>query len=220
MSSNGAVGSSPRRGATCSSPASCVTSSRATWSLRGNASVSWPRSANRATNHSSHVSSRYPPRRNPMKYGSLFAFLAATLLLVPTAAFGQGGYGRGGMSQGRYGPPAPKLPGVELVGPLDTALARAMLNLSADQSTRYAQVYDSFMVATRPERDSANAAIAKMNEKLDAGDRAAALFYAERVQDLGQSLRDRQDRFEGDRRGFLNGDQGKAYKKWREGRDR
>ncbi len=45
-----------------------------------------------------------------MKYGSLFAFLAATLLLVPTAAFGQGGDGRGGMSQGgRYGPPAPPI---------------------------------------------------------------------------------------------------------------
>jgi len=111
------------------------------------------------------------------------------------------------------------MPGVELVGPLDTALARVMLNLTADQSTRYTQVYDSFMVATRPERDSANAAIAKMNEKLDGGDRTAAMFYAERVQDLGKSLRDRQDRFEGDLRRFLNGDQVKAYKKWREGED-
>jgi len=111
------------------------------------------------------------------------------------------------------------MPGVELVGPLDTARARVMLNLTADQSTRYTQVYDSFMVATRPERDSANAAIAKMNEKLDGGDRAAAMFYAERVQDLGKSLRDRQDRFEGDLRRFLNGDQVKAYKQWREGED-
>ena len=155
-----------------------------------------------------------------MKYGSSVAFLAATLLLVSTAAFGQGGYGRGGMSQGgRYGPPAPKLPGVELVGPLDTALAGVMLKLSADQFTRYAQVYDSFMVATRPQRDSANAAIAKMNERLDDGDRAAAAFYAEHVQDLGKTLRDRQDRFEDDLRRFLNGDQIKAYKKWRDDQD-
>jgi 2-iminobutanoate/2-iminopropanoate deaminase len=148
-------------------------------------------------------------------------FLAATLLLLPSAVVGQGGYGRGGgMSQaGRYGPAAPKMPGVELVGPLDTALARTMLNLTADQSTRYTQAYDSFMVATRPERDSANAAIAKMNERLDTGDRAAAMFYAERVQDLGKTLRDRQDRFENDLRRFLNGDQIKAYKKWREGED-
>ena len=110
-----------------------------------------------------------------------FAFLAATSLILPSVASGQG-YGRGGM--GQYGPPAPKLPGVELVGPLDTALARTMLNLSADQSTRYRQAYDSFMVATHPDRDSANAAIAKMNEKLEDGDRAAAMFYVERIQDL------------------------------------
>ena len=156
-----------------------------------------------------------------MKRSCSTVFLVATLLLLPSAVMGQGGYGRGGsLSQPtRYGPAAPKMPGVELVGPLDTARARVMLNLTADQSTRYTQVYDSFMVATRPDRDSANAAIAKMNEKLDGGDRAAAMFYAERVQDLGKSLRDRQDRFEGDLRRFLNGDQVKAYKQWREGED-
>jgi 2-iminobutanoate/2-iminopropanoate deaminase len=152
-----------------------------------------------------------------MKLSSSFAF-AATLLLLPCAAWGQGGY-RGGGQGGRYGPPAPKLPGVELVGPLDTALARVMLTLTPDQSTRYQQTYDSFMVATRPQRDSANAAIAKMNARLDDGDRAAAAFYAEHLQDLGKTLRDRQDRFEDDLRLFLNGDQIKAYKKWREDQD-
>src|SRR3989449_10181557 len=119
--------------------------------------------------------------RSPMKRSCSHVLLVATLLLLPSAVMGQGGYGRGGsLSQPtRYGPPAPKMPGVELVGPLDTALARAMLNLTADQSTRYTQVYDSFMVATRPERESANAAIAKMNGNLDAGERAGALSYAE-----------------------------------------
>jgi len=145
-------------------------------------------------------------------------FLAATLLLLPCAAWGQGGY-RGGGQSGRYGPPAPKLPGVELVGPLDTALARSTLTLTPDQATRYRQAYDSFMVATRPQRDSANAAIAKMNERLDDGDRAAAMLYVEQLQDLGKNLKDRQDRFEGDLRRFLNGDQIKAYKKWREDQD-
>jgi enamine deaminase RidA (YjgF/YER057c/UK114 family) len=148
------------------------------------------------------------------------AFLAATLLLLPSPARGQGGYRGGTLSQpGQYGPRAPKLPGVELVGPLDTAAARVILNLTADQATRYKQVYDSFMVATRPQRDSANAAIAKMNERLDGGDRAAAMFYAERLQDWGKDLKDHQDRFEDDLRHFLNGDQVKAYKKWREGED-
>jgi len=156
-----------------------------------------------------------------MKTSFAHLFLTATLLAAPHAAWGQGGFGRrGGMPPtGRYGPSAPKLPGVELTGPLDTALARVMLNLTPDQTTRYTQAYDSFMVATAPQRDSAQAAIAKMNERLDSGDRAAAMFYAERLQDLGKDLKDRQDRFEGDLRRFLNGDQVKAYKKWREGED-
>src|SRR2546428_11881095 len=153
-----------------------------------------------------------------MNWPAPHMFLAATLLLAPPVATAQGGYGRGGMGPvTRYGPGAPKLPGVELVGPLDTALARALLTLSGDQATRYAQAYDSFMVATRPERDSAGAAIAKMNQRLDDGDRAAAMFYAERLQELGKDLRDRQDRFGSDLGHFLNGDQMKAYKKGRGG---
>jgi len=153
-----------------------------------------------------------------MRQSRRYWFLAATLLLLPCAAWGQGGY-RGGGQSGRYTLPAPKLPGVELVGPLDTALARQTLTLTPDQSTRYRQAYDSFMVATRPQRDSANAAIAKMNERLDDGDRAAAMLYVEQLQDLGKNLKDRQDRFESDLRRFLNGDQMKAYKKWREDQD-
>lgn len=153
-----------------------------------------------------------------MKESLSCLFLAATLVLVPQAR-AQGGYGGRMGPVGRYGPSAPKMPGVELTGPLDTALARVTLNLTTDQATRYAQAYDSFMVATRPQRDSTQAAIVKMNERLDGGDRAAAMFYAERLQELGKYLKDRQDGFEGDLRRFLTGDQVKAYKKWREGED-
>ena len=152
-----------------------------------------------------------------MKLSVSNALLAATLLLASTA-WGQGGYGRP-PSIVQYGPPAPRLPGVELTGPLDTALARVTLSLTPDQIKRYAQVYDSFMVATRPQRDSAQNALAKMNEQLDGGDRAAATLYVEQLQDLGKFLKDRQDRFESDLRRFLSGDQVKAYKKWREGED-
>src|SRR6266513_6427210 len=107
-----------------------------------------------------------------MKCSPVYAFLAATLLLT-TPALAQGGFGRGGMGGmmggGRYAPSAPKLPGVELQGPLDTVLARTTLSLSPAQVTRYTQAYDSFMVATQPQRDSAHAALDKMNERLDAG---------------------------------------------------
>ena len=149
-----------------------------------------------------------------------FMFLAATLVLAPSLALAQGGFGRGGMSQGRYGPSAPKLPGVELAGPLDSATARVLLGLNDQEAAHYAQAYDSFMVATRPQRDSAAVATDKMNERLDGGDRAAALFYAERLQDFGKYLKDRQDRFESDLRRFLTGDEVKNYRKWKEGEER
>jgi len=144
-------------------------------------------------------------------------FVAATLLLSSPL---QAQYGGGRLvPAGGYGPNAPKLPGVELAGPLDSALARVLLSLTPQEANRYAQAYDSFMVATRPARDSAAAALAKMNERLDAGDRAAAMFYAERAQEFGKDLKDRQERFENDLRHWLSADQVKAYKKWRDGED-
>ena len=64
-----------------------------------------------------------------------YMFLAATLVFLPCVASGQGGYGRGGVTQGRYAPSAPKLPGVELAGPLDSATARVLLGLTVVQGT-------------------------------------------------------------------------------------
>jgi len=99
-------------------------------------------------------------------------------------------------------------------------MARTLLELSDQQAARYAQAYDSFMVATRPQRDSARAVTEKMNDRLDSGDRAAALFYAERLQELGRYLKDRQDKFEDQLRHMLTGDQSKSYRGWKEDQDR
>ena len=96
-----------------------------------------------------------------MKSSVSLVFLAAMCVVFPQLAGAQGMGSRGMIEGGRYGPPAPKMPGVELTGPLDTALARTVLNLSDSQAARYAQSYDSFMVATRLQRDSATAAIAR-----------------------------------------------------------
>ncbi len=63
-----------------------------------------------------------------------YMFLAATLVFLPCVASGQGGYGRGGVTQGRYAPSAPKLPGVELAGPLDSATARVLLGLTDQEA--------------------------------------------------------------------------------------
>ncbi len=128
-------------------------------------------------------------------------------------------YGGGRLMPAAQGPRAPKLPGVEVAGPLDSALARELLKLSPEQAAHYVAAYDSFMVATRPDRDSTNAALAKMSERLESGDRAAAMFYAERAQEFGKVLKDRQEKWEGDLRRWLSGDQVKAYKKWKEGEE-
>jgi len=146
--------------------------------------------------------------------------LLATGLLVasPAVVVAQYGSPRGGgmgaQSLGRERYPVPSLPGAELDGPPDTATMRTVASLSDSQMARYAQVYDSFMVATRPQRDSAKVATDKMNARLDGGDRAAAQFYAELLQDLGKTLRARQDKFDDRLRSLLSGDQLKAYKRW------
>ena len=144
--------------------------------------------------------------------------LLLTAIVAVAPAPGQYGGGRG-MTPGMMGPRAPKLPGVELNGPLDSALARVMLSLTPEQTTRYAQAYDSFMVATKAQRDSAGVWLIKMNEKLETGDRAAAMFYAERVQEFGKFLKDRQDKWEDGLRRWLSGDQVKAYRKWKDGEE-
>ena len=148
--------------------------------------------------------------------------LLATGLLVASPALVVAQYGAprgGGMAGpgfGRERYPVPSLPGAELEGPPDTATMRTIASLSDSQMARYAQVYDSFLVATRPQRDSAQVATDKMNARLDGGDRAAAQFYAELLQDLGKTLRARQDKFDERLKSLLSGDQLKAYKRWEE----
>jgi len=156
---------------------------------------------------------------------ALLVATAFTFALSPCArgqygGFGGRGRGMGGQSPGREMAAAPKLPGAELDGPPDSALAQSLLDLTDAQTARYAQAYDSFMTATKPQRDSARTATQTMNDRLDSGDRAAALFYAERLQDLGKTLRDRQDKFDDNLRHVLTGDQMKSYRRWKDDQER
>src|SRR5437870_6425144 len=131
--------------------------------------------------------------------------LVAMVMLCPVALHGQrgcmGGGGMGGMGGmgGGFGEPrfsAPVLPGPELDGPPDTTEARKILVLSDDQTRKYGQAHDSFMVATRPQRDSIHAQLDLMTDKLTGGDRAAATFYAERATKISHGLRDIQIKWE------------------------
>ena len=157
--------------------------------------------------------------------------MAMALVLVsvlgPRVASGQfGGFGggrgrRGGGDQemGGRGLPAPKMPGAELEGPPDSAAAQDLLTLKDDQSARYAQAYDSFMTATKPQRDSAALMTDKMHDRLASGDRAAAMFYADRLREFGDYLKDRQDKFESMLHHMLTSDQMKAYRAWKDQQD-
>ena len=156
----------------------------------------------------------------------VLAATIASLVVWPATAWGQmGGYGgRGGMGDPSFGRrtegSAPRLPGAELEGPPDSATIQPVLNLNPEQAKKYAAVYDSFMVATKPQRDSAQALQDDMYQKLDGGDRAAALFYAGKLQRMGDWLKDRQQRFEDRLADFLTSDQVKAYRQWRKDQDR
>lgn len=150
--------------------------------------------------------------------------LATAFLLVVsvTPAASQYGGRRGGVSEGFRAErnPVPPLPGAELDGPPDTATMRTITALSDSQLARYGLAYDSFMVATRPQRDSARAAIDRMNARLDSGDRAAAQFYVELLNDLAKGLRARQDKFDDHLHDVLTGDQLKTYKRWEDAAQR
>ncbi len=155
-----------------------------------------------------------------MRYQQLLLVATGLLVLPASRALAQygpprgGGMGNEGFQRVHY--PVPPLPGAEIDGPPDTATMRTITSLSDSQMARYAQVYDSFMVATRSTRDSAKMATDKMNARLYGGDRAAAQFYAELLMDLGKSLRSRQDKFDDHLRRFLTGDQVKSYTRWEE----
>lgn len=156
----------------------------------------------------------------------VLAVTIASLAGWPVAAWGQmGGFGgRRGMGDEGFGRraegSAPKLPGPELEGPPDSAAIQPVVDPDPEQARRYAAAYDSFMVATKPQRDSALATRDDMYQRLDGGDRAAALFYAEKLRRMGDWLKDQQDHFEGHLSKIFTGDQMKAYRRWRKDQDR
>jgi enamine deaminase RidA (YjgF/YER057c/UK114 family) len=155
-----------------------------------------------------------------------------TFPLVAACAMGTQGRGGGGEfggpEPGEMGPPrfnqlpqnaAPELPGPELQGPPDSATIGPALDLTAHEAVSYETARDSFMVATRPQRDSALARRDLMNARLDNGDRVGAMFHAERLQRLGVWLKDRQDAFEDGLSRMFTSDHMRGYREWRKAQD-
>jgi enamine deaminase RidA (YjgF/YER057c/UK114 family) len=156
-----------------------------------------------------------------------------TFPLIAACASGTGGRGGGGEfggpEAGEMGPrrfnqslpqnAAPDLPGPELEGPPDSATIGPVLHLTATEAGSYETARDSFMLATKPQRDSALARRDLMNARLDAGDRVGAIFHAERLQRLGAWLKERQDAFENGLSSIFTSDQVQSYRDWRKAQD-
>jgi enamine deaminase RidA (YjgF/YER057c/UK114 family) len=89
------------------------------------------------------------------------------------------------------------------------------MQLKPADAGRYAQLRDSFMLATKSLRDSARSAHDEMYAKLDRGDREGANYVLERLRSMGKILKDQQNKFEDRLPKVLTSDQMKDYKKWK-----
>jgi hypothetical protein len=102
-----------------------------------------------------------------------------------------------------HGPPAP------------SEFAR-IVELPADQVSRYAEMYDRLMTTTRPQRDSLETLSRGMREAVESRDRASAERQRAVVQPLVQELERRQAAFDGTLRDLLEQSQWKRYERWRD----
>ena len=154
-----------------------------------------------------------------------FAVLAV-LLLVFSARPALGQYPDGGVgNDGEFGHEKrhmegapvranPVITSVELDGPLHPEEFQKLFSLTAAQTTEYAQVFDSFMVATNDARDAARHRMEQLSAALGK-DSAAVDYYRERIKELGKMLRDAQSKLDERLKKLLTRDQQKQYKDWR-----
>ncbi len=117
---------------------------------------------------------------------------------------GMGG-GRGGMKQldpvVADGPPAP------------AEFARIT---GAEDTVRYAHLYDNFKTSTQPQRDSLAAARKAMRDAFEDRDRDAATSEASVVKSLGDDLSRRQQTFDDAAKEMVTKDEWKKYQSWRD----
>ena len=170
-----------------------------------------------------------------MKPAPILAVCAlVALYALPSIVSGQvpgrfppgGGRGSGRGAGDQDGPrttqpfgPQPEVPGPELEGPPDSTTLRQLIGVNDEQAKRYAQVYDSFMVATRPQRDSARTADRRVREALAKQELDAMEFHSERLRGLDRYLRDRQKKFDDGLSVIFTSQQMKDYRKWKKAQE-
>jgi hypothetical protein len=151
--------------------------------------------------------------------------LVAGMWLVPAVVMAQypdpgqmGGAERpGGGFRQRTGPTAQPLPSeAQLEGPPLPDFFVPRFLLDSAQAGRYRAAYDSFMSATTPIRDSAQAARRLIDGAFQTRDRGTARAAFPLLRSLGDSLAKLDGRFDQGLKAFLSSRQLKDYKKWKD----
>jgi len=127
---------------------------------------------------------------------------------------GRGGRREGMRGGGERGEPIPTA--AELDGAPVPGFMVPRFELDSNQAQQYRQVYDSFMTATAPQRDSAKAARQAIDQAFRARDRQAAREQFPLIRRLGDFLAQQDKRFDDRMKRLLTGDQLKDYRQWRD----
>jgi hypothetical protein len=177
---------------------------------------------------------RIPRRAQRIRRASLATLTLLALGGAPLAAQypggfghpgdnGQGGFGggrgRGGGGRGQhYGGAAFSMPtDQELAGPLSPEALKGVLSLSDEQVQRYQPLWEQHMQATKPQRDSAQAALAGAQRAMQDHDRSAMHQYGPVLHRVVPDLEDRDKQFADKQlKPILTKDQAKSFDKWRD----
>jgi hypothetical protein len=162
-----------------------------------------------------------------MRSKRVWAMAAAMIALSAAAAAAQGGY-PGGYPGGRTGSgegARPERPGGErrriitasqLEGPPEPGFAAARFEFDSTEAAAYKQAYDSFMMATQPQRDSARALRLAVRNEMQAGDHDAARGNFPELQRLGDVLVKAEQQFDAGLKRVLTKNHFKDYQQWKQ----
>ena len=159
-----------------------------------------------------------------MRRSPVCLILVALAVASPALAQDPGGYGgtggpgmRGGHRGGMRGQGGmTRLDPVVLAGPPAPAEFAHIVELPEDQVGRYAQLYERFMAATRPQRDSLDTLRSQMRDAFANGDREAMGGQRGLMGSLAKDLEQRQATFDDTLKGVLDKQEWQRYQKWRE----
>jgi len=156
-----------------------------------------------------------------------YSLLVVTLLIAGAATVldaqmpGGGGFGGGrrggfgGMRRGG-GMENPLPTASQLEGPPSPEFFADRFELDSTQAQAYRQVYDSFMTATAPQRDSAKAARQAIDAAFQERDRATARESIPLLRRLADALAKEDKHFDGRLKGVITSSQLKQYRKWKD----